>query len=737
MFLPGIKSFSLVPPLLGLLILVGLALISLLKGRRKPTNYFFAGACLLGALLNANSVFVSLIDSPKTALFCYRLTYVLFVFTLPLYIQFTHAFLGIHSRRNMEIAAYGLSLIFLCFLPSNLFINGFYVYEFGRIARGGPLFFLFAVMAVASVIYCLVAFVHGGRKAVENQQKNRIKYITVGLGLGALLMSFNVLPVMGLPVYPMGNFNFIPAIVLAFGVLKYDLLDMGVLIRSGTTYFALAGVLTVIYILLIYVLSYCLMTSGYRNSLLALVLAVTIVLLFEPLKKRIQLWMERIFFMGRYDYRRILKEISGRMNRMHCSDEIRDLLLDSVLNHIRLESICLIMKLYTEEKIQFFRKGKAANLFHPSMDPDRMESLFRCLGDISTTVSSSFLERSLPESPDKTNMMTLLHNLKCVAVVPLMARDRLMGVMLPGEKKSGELLVNEDLEILMTMANQAVTAFENALSFEKLEELNRNLESRVNERTATLRAALEEKERTEAQLIRSESLAAVGQLVAGTAHELNNPLASASSLVQSAIDSFKHRLWDEMNRTELIDDLEFSLKELKRAADIVRSLLGISRQTDDYREPVHLQEVVEDALRVLHNIHRNLPVTIEKDYGSFVPEVTGNFAALGQVVVNIVKNAFQALPQQGGVVTLTTGYDPGNKAVFLSCRDSGHGISEEVMKDIFKPFFTTKPVGQGTGLGLYIAHELIRRHGGEIHMRSEKGKGTVFTIQLPCQRRET
>jgi two-component system NtrC family sensor kinase len=732
MFLPGVKAFALVPSMLGLLILAGLVMVSLCRGRRNPTNYYFAGVCFLGALLNGNAILVSLLESPRIALTIYRLTYVFFVFTLPLYIQFTHAFLGITGRRFIELTAYGISSIFLVFVPSPLFFRGFYTYDFGRIAQGGPLFFIFAVSAFAAVLYCLLVLLYSGKKAVDSQQKNRIKYITGGLGLGAVLMSFNIFPVLGLPCYPMGNFNFIPAIVLAFGVLKYDLLDMGVLIRRGTAYFVLIGVLTAIYIVLIYSLGYLLMTSGYGPSLLALILAVTIVLLFDPLRNRIQGWLERVFYMGRYDYREILVEISGRMNRMHHSDEIRDLLVNSILHHLQLKSIYLIMKLQITDPTWFFGRGEAALSINSTHGLGEAESLFRSLTNISSAAGCAFLERALPEGTDKTAAMNLMQTLSCVAVVPLIAKDRIMGVLLLGEKKSGELLVHEDLEILMTMANHAVTAFENALSFERLEELNRNLERRITERTAALREALEEKERTTAQLIRSESLAAIGQLVAGTAHELNNPLASASSLIQSAVDTLKKPSAGEGEQGELIDDLNFSLRELKRAGDIVRSLLGLSRQTDNYREPIKVNDLIEDALRVLHNYYHDLPVVIEKRYETAVPEVAGNFSALGQVVVNILKNAFQALPETGGRITLSTGYDREAGLVMLRCRDTGHGMDERQIGDIFKPFFTTKQVGEGTGLGLYIAHELIKRHGGEILVGSNPGKETTFTIQLPC-----
>jgi two-component system, NtrC family, sensor kinase len=213
-------------------------------------------------------------------------------------------------------------------------------------------------------------------------------------------------------------------------------------------------------------------------------------------------------------------------------------------------------------------------------------------------------------------------------------------------------------------------------------------------------------------------------------------LASASSLIQSAVETVDNGPWEGAEKDDLVDDLKFSLKELKRAGDIVRSLLGLSRQTDTYCESVQIHGLIDDALRVLHNSCKLLPVTVEKRYAEAMPDVEGNFSSLGQVMVNIVKNALQSLPEQGGRIILTTHYDNKNDEIAIKCSDTGRGISELELKDIFKPFFTTKEVGEGTGLGLYLSHELIRRHGGNITVESRVGRGSTFTICLPRQRRD-
>lgn len=251
------------------------------------------------------------------------------------------------------------------------------------------------------------------------------------------------------------------------------------------------------------------------------------------------------------------------------------------------------------------------------------------------------------------------------------------------------------------------------------------------------KAALLEKERTQEQLVQSESLAAIGQLVAGIAHELNNPLTSASSLIQTNIEMIE----EKQNRSgfdqEILQDLTYSLKELNKTKEIVRSVLDLSRQTQTYEEDVDLNAVIDDALRVLYNQYKTLEIVIEKKYDTALPGIKGNFSNLGQVFINVIKNALQALPalpECAGKITISTFYDRVRDRVVAECRDDGSGIPADMVKDIFKPFFTTKEVGKGTGLGLYISHQIIMKHGGDVRVRSEEGKGTTVIIELPCKR---
>jgi len=726
-----------VPPVLGFFILTFIFLVSILRSEKKETIILFAGICFLGAIMNADVALVNIVSDKVLALQIDRWTYLLFVFSLPLYIRFVHSFLGIIHRKWIEGIAYVFSIVLLFFIPTDLFIGGFHHYTFGIIAKAGPVFNVFSAGVGFTVFYCLWVLLKGLKTAADNHEKNRIKYLIGGMGITALVLAMNILPVSGIDMYPMGNFSFLPAIFLAFGVLKYDLFDMGAMIRRGTNYFMLTGVLTLFYIFIIYLFNALFMTSERGHSLLLpFMMALLIVLFFNPLRDRVQKAIDNLFYRGKYDYQKLLEEISRDMASFLRFDQIRDLLLDRISSVLQLSRIDLLMLKEEDNRYLSYNAGDEEVECDTAHVFDHNHPVVRFLEQSEEPLDKAAVYRQLHSLPDElSQVLALFENLGAVLLIPLLSRHRLLGLIVLGQKKSGELFVNEDRQLLMTIANQSVTAIEHAWAYEKISFMNLELERKVEERTADLRRTLEEKERTQEQLIRSESLAAIGQLVAGAAHELNNPLSSAYSLTQTTVETVAS--WDDVKgelRNEVLDDLDFSLREMRRASDIVRSLLDLSRQTQTYEESVNIHAVIDNALRVLHNQYRKDPVIIEKNYEEDLPNVQGNFANLGQVFINMIKNAIQALPDRRGRITLTTRYDREAEKVVVQCRDTGIGIPSVHLKEIFNPFFTTKTVGEGTGLGLYISHEIIKKHGGAIQVESEVGKGTVFYIEIPRNR---
>jgi PAS domain S-box-containing protein len=226
------------------------------------------------------------------------------------------------------------------------------------------------------------------------------------------------------------------------------------------------------------------------------------------------------------------------------------------------------------------------------------------------------------------------------------------------------------------------------------------------------------------QLLQREKLAAVGQLVSGVAHELNNPLAG--------IMAFSQLMLAMSGATpEQQDALVTIHKEAKRAAKIVSNLLIFARQRHPERTEADLNQVLQDTLELRRYSLRTHQIDVETDYDPELPLTWADAFQLQQVILNLLTNAEQALRGYGGEKKITLSTRREGEFIVASVTDSGPGIPPEALDQIFNPFFTTKPVGEGTGLGLSISDAIIREHGGQIRVSSRPGEGATFRVELP------
>jgi len=284
---------------------------------------------------------------------------------------------------------------------------------------------------------------------------------------------------------------------------------------------------------------------------------------------------------------------------------------------------------------------------------------------------------------------------------------------------------------------------------------NELLEEQVHERTAELNQSLAELRATQAQLVQREKLASLGELTAGIAHEIQNPLNFVTNFAEVSVelvDELKTEQQqpvsqrDELLIDELISDLGQNVHKIsehgQRAASIVRGMLQHSRSSTGQKQSTNLNSLVDEAMRLAYHGLRASDKTfnaqLSTDFAADVPLVNAVPEDLSRVLVNLFNNAFYAVKQRGLTVqnepfapTVSVRTFQERDHVIIQIQDNGAGIPEEVRSKIFQPFFTTKPTGQGTGLGLSISYDIITKgHGGQLSVETEPGR-TVFTIQLP------
>ena len=276
----------------------------------------------------------------------------------------------------------------------------------------------------------------------------------------------------------------------------------------------------------------------------------------------------------------------------------------------------------------------------------------------------------------------------------------------------------------------------------------REMERQLRRSHEQLSNAYEDLRNAQSQLIHAEKMAALGTLVAGVAHEINNPVSfvhSSIDLIAASIrelqeilerhfdgegspdiDSLRTEVGDGERFSTLLENAAICQDGARRAARIVQDLRTFSRPSTNGREPTDLHNSLEQSLRLLQGELKGR-ITIQRDYGD-LPQVRCDPGQIAQVFLNLLANAAQAI-QDKGVVTVRTTHNDDRVTVQFS--DSGPGMTTETIDKIFDPFFTTKEVGKGTGLGLSIVRSLINSHGGDVHVESTLGEGTTFTVTLP------
>ena len=347
--------------------------------------------------------------------------------------------------------------------------------------------------------------------------------------------------------------------------------------------------------------------------------------------------------------------------------------------------------------------------------------------------------------PSPLNEIILREGYRGILIIPLLRPDHIVGALVVRRRTPGEF-PQSTIELLQTFADQSVVAIQNARLFENVEA-----------RTGELARSLEDLRTAQDRLVQTEKLASLGQLTAGIAHEIKNPLNfvnNFSAVSVELIDELREALsgahLDSKLRAEIAgiaDMLQGNLDKVvqhgKRADAIVKNMLLHSRQGSGEHRPVDINALVEESLNLAYHGARaekqGFNITLERSFDPAAGEVDLFPQEITRVLLNLISNGFYAATKRkaeanGGDYepTLAAATKNLGDRVEIRIRDNGTGIPPEVKEKLFNPFFTTKPAGEGTGLGLSISHDIIvKQHGGSIEVHTQPGEFTEFRIILP------
>jgi signal transduction histidine kinase len=415
-------------------------------------------------------------------------------------------------------------------------------------------------------------------------------------------------------------------------------------------------------------------------------------------------------------------EISRKLGSRLDLDALLEEMLVTLIGQLEIKGAAIFIQKDPHEKELSMFKVKGINLEGP---PDFTEFKFRQDSDLSKLLlsengalllheirahinkgshdlvsTSSF--PSVPKPKGQQKEIKALEALKCELCIPLMSKNQIRGILSLTEKTSHLPFTDSDLEFLSILTSQFTSAIENAVLYES--QKNMNLELR----------------RTQKQLIQSEKLAAIGQLSASIAHEINNPLGIIKNYLLILSESLKK---NSPNRS----NLQVIKEEVDRIARIVKSLLDFCRPKSESMTTLDIAEIINRTVSLVEKQFLKENIVVKRSLPENLPCVKGFEDEIKQVFLNLLMNSKDFMPRGGEIIVST---QKNEDTVEIEFSDTGPGIPEENMPKIFEPFFTTKEGGKGTGLGLWTCYGIIQRHGGTI-VAKRKDKKTSFLITLP------
>ncbi len=403
-------------------------------------------------------------------------------------------------------------------------------------------------------------------------------------------------------------------------------------------------------------------------------------------------------------------ENSGLMETLDI-DEILRLVLEGVTKNIGFDRA----RLYLVNQKRNTLECKMA----VGIDEERIKGITLRLDPEESVVARSILEKQpfvisdAGKDPRVNPILKEKFNLQSLVVVPLLVKERALGAIAADFVEPSKNITKEALESVTVYAQQAGLAIHNAFMYQELKAFSLQMEEKIQKTTADLR-------KTEAQLVRSDKLAALGQLAAGIAHEIRNPLTSINILIHSLTGNYpagnSHR-----------EDLKVIAEEINRINEIVDQFLRFAKPAPPRLEKAEVLSIIEETLQLLRPQIEKQRIQVQKEFQP-LPLILMDREQMKQAILNLLLNAVQAMPE-GGPLSLKGQLPKEDRWVKLSIQDSGVGIPGQDIDKLFDPFFSTKE--GGIGLGLSITHRIIDQHDGKIEVASEPGKGTLFTVWLP------
>lgn len=684
------------------------------RNRKSEINFSFLLVCASSAVWELGYSLIYISQDEATANFWQKFVYMGVPFIAPAMYHLSVAYFNLRRQKILVVLFYLIGFFFVCLsFTTNLLVKGVHQYFWGYYKQAGAWYTFFLLIWLIPGILALYNFYNGRKNTTSPVENERRRYIVTAFTI-VFIGFWDFIPAYGIGIYPFGYIGVVACLsIIAYAILRYRLMDVTLVItRTGIFIVVYAFVLGSPFILATLGRDYLIALLGVHWWLGPLVLMAVLGIAGPFIYISLKRSAEAILFREQRRYQLALQDAAEEMTRLLSLRKLLDFITHVFTKAVRITHAAVY--LYEEASDTFsLKSARNTKKSQPSFLPSQ-SALLKWLKDEKNPLVFEEVNRRAQEDSFFHEISNGMQDFNATVVVPLLLQEKLTGIIVLGDKRSGRIYTSEDLNAFLVMATQSALAIENA-------SLYSNIEEQVSQRTRELNEV-------QKQLIQAEKLASVGTLAGGVAHEINNPLTAILTNVQMLLVDEEALGADSRESLVLIEEAT------KRCRTIVQKLMSYARKPLESAQVslFDLQEAVRDAVAFLKYQfeQENIRIIINASADAF--RAKGNQNEMEQVITNILLNAKDAIKRLKKDGSITISLMRNDSRVRILIKDDGVGIPKEILSKIFDPFFTTKDVGKGLGLGLSICQAIVEKYGGMIKVQSQPQKGTVFTIEFPA-----
>jgi len=707
-------------PLISAIFVFGLGSFVYSKNRKSKLNIIFALITIAVSIWLFGTFMMFISKTDEQAIFWDRFIYMGVVFVPALMYHFSIIFSKREGQKKLLILSYILSFVFLVLSRTDYFVSGLFKYTWGVHTQAKLFHHIFLINFFYFLILTLRNFYQYYKsKTLRGLERTRAKYVFLAFFVLIMIGSAAYAPAYKISIYPFSfSSGLIFTIILAYAILKYRLMDIRMAVKRSTVFSGIVIAITTAYALAAFLLSWVIFGGVYTfrtQVIVGLIVAFFIAIGFRPLYEWLKRVTDTFLFKGGYRPQELMADISDVLSRTLDLDKVISILREQISRALRVGKMEVVVLEENGSQISKAAFGKLIAYFKKQRGVLVLEELKRKQAE-KVRFDKGFL------------LIKELEKLKTALAIPLLVKEKLVGLFLLSAKKSGDMFTNEDIKTLEAIAAQAAIAIENARLYEEMKDFSKTLQKEVNRQTRTLREAN----------IRLEQLdKAKSEFISLASHQLRTPL----SIIKGYISMLLEGTWGTTNEKQK-EHLEKVYTSNERLIKLVEDLLTVSRIESGRLEfdfqPLDLDNLVESMIKEFSRMAaaKGLYLKYLKPEKS-LPKVKVDSLKIRQVIQNLIENAIHYTKKGGAIIRLKV---EKNKVRF-SIEDTGIGISSEEQVTLFEKFSRGRGVArmhtEGTGLGLYLAAKLIEAHQGKIWVESQgKDKGSIFYFKLPVGKRK-